>query len=259
MAQAGEPEMQRKLLLPAILLAAGMTILPAQSSDRDNPPLYRGPDTHIPGVFVTPVAGAPFSATALIQSEQTMPDGTVIVKHTIDFVGRDSKGRIRNERRSLVPEPFRGTPALLEVHIFDLQTRMNTFYDPATHIARQRVLPEPAKANAMLEADAKAEDLGSTSINGMDAKGTRHTSTVPAAISGTGKAVTVVDEYWYSEDLQMNLLVRHTDPRTGVQTVALSDIKRQEPPPAFFEVPEGYKIVDVTPPPGAAQLPARPQ
>ena len=63
--------------------------------------------------------------------------------------------------------------------------------------------------------------------------------------------MTVVDEYWYSEDLHVNLLVRHSDPRTGVQTVALSDIKREEPPPAFFEVPEGYKTVDMTPPPGA--------
>ena len=83
------------------------------------------------------------------------------------------------------------------------------------------------------------------------AKGIRRSLTIPAQASGTGAPVTVVDEYWYSEDLHMNLLVRHTDPRTGVQTVALSNINREEPPPAFFEVPEGYKTVDMTPPAGA--------
>jgi len=60
-----------------------------------------------------------------------------------------------------------------------------------------------------------------------------------------------VDEYWYSEDLHVNLLVRRTDPRTGVQTVTLTAIERVERAPEFFEVPEGYKIVDMTPPPGA--------
>jgi len=241
----------RRLLLTASLLVAGLAALPAQQTDSDNPPLYRGTYTHVDGVFVTPVAGAPFSATVLIQSEQTMPDGTAVTKRTINLIGRDSRGRIHNERRSLVPEAFHGSPRLLEVHIFDLQSRLSTFYDPATRIARQRVLPEPPKAAILRSAGVTVEDLGSTSLNGIDAKGSRRTFTIPARASGTGAAVTVSDEYWYSEDLHINLLVRHTDPRTGVQTVALSDIKREEPQQSFFEVPQGYKIVDMTPPPGA--------
>jgi hypothetical protein len=203
---------------------------------------------------VTPVAGAPFSATVLIRSEQTMPDGTTVTKTTINLVGRDSRGRIHNERRALVPDSYHGTPRLIEVHIFDLQTRMNTFYDPVTRIARQRALPEPPKAPNLRNASnpmVKVEDLESTNLDGFAATGLRRSTTIPAQASGTGAAVTVVDEYWYSEDLHMNLLVVHTDPRSGVQTVALSSIKREEPPQSFFEVPEGYKIVDVTPPPGA--------
>jgi hypothetical protein len=170
------------------------------------------------------------------------------------LVGRDSRGRIHNERRVLVPESYRGTPRLIEVHIFDLQTRMNTFYDPMTRIARQRVLPEPPKAPNFFNssnAQVKVEDLESTNLEGFAAKGIRRSFTIPAQASGTGAPVTVVDEYWYSEDLHLNLLVRHTDPRTGVQTVALSNINREGPPPAFFEVPEGFKTVDVTPPAGA--------
>jgi hypothetical protein len=49
----------------------------------------------------------------------------------------------------------------------------------------------------------------------------------------------------------------HTDVRGGRQTVAILSIKRDEPEPALFEVPAGYRIVDMTPPqiaPIAAQV-----
>jgi hypothetical protein len=46
-------------------------------------------------------------------------------------------------------------------------------------------------------------------------------------------------------------VLHHSDPRTGNQTVTLTDLKREEPAPEFFEVPDGYKIVDMTPPEGA--------
>ncbi len=74
------------------------------------------------------------------------------------------------------------------------------------------------------------------------------THIIKAEASGTGKQVEVTDEYWYSEDLHLNLLVHHIDPRTGDQSVAISGIKRDEPASSLFEVPEGFKVVDVTPP-----------
>ena len=88
-------------------------------------------------------------------------------------------------------------------------------------------------------------------MNDLQARGTRVTRNIAPEASGTGNPVQVVDEFWYSEELHMNLLERHTDVRGGVQTVAITSIKREEPPPALFEVPEGYKIVDVTPPANA--------
>jgi len=40
--------------------------------------------------------------------------------------------------------------------------------------------------------------------------------------------------------------VRHTDPRVGVETVGVSNLKREEPPASMFQVPAGYQILDVT-------------
>jgi hypothetical protein len=142
---------------------------------------------------------------------------------------------------------------LREVHISDPLTHTRNIYDPATQIARREVLQEPAKpSNRPTAANpwVKIEDLGSTTLDDIEVKGTRRTLTIPARAKGDA-AVTVVDEYWYSEDLHVSMLLRHTDPRTGVETISLSDVKREEPPQSFFEVPAGYKIVDMTPPPNA--------
>ena len=56
-----------------------------------------------------------------------------------------------------------------------------------------------------------------------------------------------MDEFWYSEELHMNLLERHTDVRGGQQTVAILFIKFGEPEESLFELPKGYKIADMTP------------
>jgi hypothetical protein len=250
--------MKRKLLLTAALFAAGLGALPAQQISNDATPLYRNVSIHLGGINVPPIAGAPFSATAVVEEQQQLPDGTTETKRTINLVGRDARGRTHGENRNMVTESFQGMPQLNEVHLFDPQTRLQVVYEPATHIARRNVRREPpGLANpqgSMAQRtmpQVRVEDLGATVIDNIDVKGTRRTLTIPAQFSSTGAPLTVVDEYWYSEDLHVNVLLRHNDPRTGLQTIALSDLKREEPPQSFFEVPAGYKIVDMTPPPGA--------
>jgi hypothetical protein len=246
--------MQRSLLWIVLLLAAGAAALPAQQISNDANPLYRPTSIIMHTIFVPPIAGVPFSATAVIKNEQPMPDGSVQTSNNINLIGRDSRGRTHGEMRPWMPETFHGMPPLNEVHLFDPQTRLKTIYEPATHIARVQMQAGPPRTVSPANISnplVKMEDLGSTTIDGIDVKGARRTLTIPAQANGTGAAVAVVDEYWYSEDLHMNVLLRHTDPRTGVETIALSNIKREEPDQAFFEVPQGYKIVDMTPPPGA--------
>ncbi len=242
--------MQHNLLWTAMLLAASIGISSAQVISNDANPLYHNPSIHLGGIVVPPISGEPFFATALIENQQILPDGSLRTVRNVNLIGRDSRGRTHGEMRPWVPESFQGMPPLNEVHIFDPQTRLKTIYEPATHIARlmpsepPKTVSPPTSSNPLV----KIEDLGSTTIENIDVKGTRRTLTIPAEANGTGAALTVVDEYWYSEDLHLNLLLRHNDPRTGLETIALSDIKREEPAPEFFEVPEGYKIVDLTPP-----------
>lgn len=243
--------MPKSLLIAGCMMAA--VTLSAQTV-RETPPPYRGPATHVNGVFVTPVAGAPFTAKVLIESEQTLADGSVAKMHTVNVIARDSLGRIYNERRLLVRSAFTGLPPLLSSHIFDPATRMNDFCNPMTRICQERTLPPvpeavlKAQAAGAVRANPNATDLGVSTINGLVARGTRRTRTIPAQFSGTGKPVEITDETWYSEDLHMNLKEQHSDPRSGVQTVTITSIERVEPDAGLFAVPQGYKVVDVTPP-----------
>jgi hypothetical protein len=247
-------------LPPVILLAAIFISYPpqagAQEVARQNPPLYRGVQTHVDGVFVTPVPNVPLTAVTEVHSTQVLDDGSSVSKKTFNNIARDSQGRIYNERRNLVPETFEGTPQIISMHIYDPSTKLNTFLEVETHLARQSVRPEAEPALAgrpsvlpINRPGYQEQDLGTESMENAVVHGVRKTRTIPATASGTGKPVTVTDEYWYSEELHLNLLVKHDDPRTGQQTVAITQVNRSEPPPSTFEIPTDYKIVDETPVP----------
>jgi hypothetical protein len=213
------------------------------------PPPYRGVEQQIGGVFVTPVPNVPFTATAEVESSQVLPDGSTEQKKTYNNIARDSAGRIYNERRTLVPPSFNGTPRIVSMHLYDPQNRLSTFMDPFTHIARETVLPMPEvdPSRQVTSSSAQGEDLGSDTMENVEVHGTRKSKTIPAQFSGTGQAIVVTDEYWYSADLHLNMLVKHNDPRTGEQTVSVTHVNRAEPDQTMFQVPSGYKIVDETP------------
>jgi len=230
----------------------------AQEAAVSNPPPYLGPQTHVDGVFVTPVPGASFSATAELETTQVLSDGTSETKKTINQIARDFQGRIYNERRRLVPISFTGTPRLLSFHIYDPATKLNTFLDPFTHIARQSIFrassqsaPFGAASGASKASESspevQEEDLGTEFMENVQVHGIRVTKTIPHAVSGTGMAVVVTDEYWYSDELHINMLVKHKDSRTGEQTVTVTRVNRAEPDPARFQIPPVYKVVDETP------------
>ncbi len=91
------------------------------------------------------------------------------------------------------------------------------------------------------------EDLGSKTINGLEAKGTRMTTTYPVGRVGNDQPFTVTHETWMSTDLMIPVLQIDNDPRTGVRTMELTNIERGEPDSSLFQPPEGYTIKDQCP------------
>ena len=96
-----------------------------------------------------------------------------------------------------------------------------------------------------LQPITKQEDLGTQNIGGISAHGVRQIQTIPAASSGTGNEIVLTDEYWYADDLHMNVVVKHNDPRTGSVAMTLTQVARGEPDPSLFQIPEDYKPMGI--------------
>jgi hypothetical protein len=84
--------------------------------------------------------------------------------------------------------------------------------------------------------------LGTQMVNGVSAEGTRTTRTIPAGAIGNEKPIVISVERWYSPDLQMNVMIKRSDPRTGDNVFQLTNIIRSEPEPTLFQVPSDYTV-----------------
>jgi hypothetical protein len=93
----------------------------------------------------------------------------------------------------------------------------------------------------------KIESLGTQTIEGVTAEGTRSTHTIPAGEIGNTLPIEVVDETWYSPELQITVMTKHRDPRSGEMTYRLTNINRGEPDRSLFEVPADYTVEEGKP------------
>jgi len=86
------------------------------------------------------------------------------------------------------------------------------------------------------------EQLGKQIIEGVEAEGTRTTVTIPAGEIGNERPIEIVSERWFSPELQLLVMTKNSDPRTGETTYKLTNINRAEPAKSLFEVPSDFTI-----------------
>jgi hypothetical protein len=86
------------------------------------------------------------------------------------------------------------------------------------------------------------EQLGKQMIEGVEAEGTRTTVTIPVGEIGNERPIEIVSERWYSPELQLVVMTKHSDPRSGDTTYKLTNINRAEPAKTLFEVPPGFNV-----------------
>ena len=205
-------------------------------------------------IFVTPIPNVPFSGVVEVERSNVLHDGSIASYHTVREIDRDNRGRIHNEMRALVPADDPQTPPVIRVHLYDPQTRVSTMIVPDKRIfwtdtvnnPPSTVPPSPRYGSAIQQGlpqndFTREEDLGVREFGGLASHGFRETQTIPSE-DGSGKRTVVVDEYWYSDELRINLMVKHSDPRTGTVTLTVAHVVRAEPDPSAFAIPEGYKL-----------------
>jgi len=201
------------------------------------------------------VTGAPFSAVAVSETNQTLTDGNHIARKTVTNLFRDSEGRFRKEVALPAIGPLATSgQAKSFVFINDPVTGMHFILHPDAKVAEQMDMPlgkmkdavkgkmEYHQERAIADGSLKKEDLGTQIIAGVSAQGTRVTHTIPAGQIGNEKAITIVSEHWYSNELQMVVMSKRSDPRFGDTAYTVTNIQRSEPAASLFTVPSDYTV-----------------
>jgi hypothetical protein len=211
--------------------------------------------------------GIPYSAIVKSTFEQTLPDGNSIRGVTRARQARDSSGRTLHEMVTGCVRGEDGQPhERLQVNVDDPVNKTHMFWqvdDMAPKIVRlssNNPPPRTPLAPQELEARRKAsqmqqpprsefhqEDLGTRTINGLMAKGSRTVRIIPAGEEGNQQPLEVVDEVWGSRDMALDLVRIHDDPRLGKSTMEYEELNLGEPDPAMFAPPAGYKVEEVHP------------
>ena len=207
-----------------------------------------------PGPVVT---GAPYSAEAVTDVTQTLADGNKIHQTNTTRVYRDSQGRVRREPGlnalnsaapgSNIPSlAFINDPVAGVSYTLDLTNRTAIEMQLPTPPSGVQLPNRPARGPAN-SASVKTESLGRQMISGVPADGTRVTVTIPAGQIGNAQAIQSVSETWYSPDLQLTVLSKRSDPRSGESVFQLNNLSRVEPPSTLFVVPAEFQITQRTP------------
>jgi len=203
------------------------------------------------------VTGAPFSATAVSETTQTLADGNRISRKTQSNLVRDSQGRVRKEvtltgfgpvapsggSKSFVVinDPVAGTTLILHP---DQKTAEKLGKPFAKMRGAVKDKMEAHHQDEIANGNLKEEDLGTQTVNGVAAQGTRMTHMIPAGQIGNEKPITIVHESWYSNDLQTVVMSKHSDPWMGETSYTLTNIQRGEPDASLFAVPSDYTVTE---------------
>jgi hypothetical protein len=223
------------------------------------------------------VKGAPYSAQAVNEMVQELADGNRIKTSSSSMLYRDSQGRERREESSggtvrsiFITDPVEGVNYTLMPkskqahksgqrtvgfsystggsgegagtgHLGAVMTETRTFVMNSTGNGPETFFFSNQEVNSS-KVKPVVENLGTQMMEGVSAEGTRTTVTIPAGQIGNEKAIMIETERWYSPDLQVTVMNKRSDPRTGTTTYKLTNINRSEPSPTMFQVPSDYTV-----------------
>ena len=224
-----------------------------------------------PGVLRSGVKNAPFTADVVTESSHTLADGNRIRQTVNSKVYRDSDGRTRREQtvslNGLSPNSSPQPMVFINDPVSGVNYSLNSkersgFKSVRSSDGRGGPPRMPMSTDAAgrgpggrgpggmerrsaSDPNFKTESLGRQAIEGIQAEGRRTTMTIPAGQAGNELPIHIVNETWYSAELQTTLLSKHSDPRNGDTVTRLINISRSEPARILFEAPADFKLSEL--------------
>ena len=235
----------------------------------------------MPGGQMSSVQGAPYSATIVNESIQTLADGNRIVQHFTGTTARDSEGRTRQDTAlpAIGNMSASNAPHLVFIQDPVAQTAYTlNLTDKTAHkmpaaptgggpvkamlgavaVGEQMKMKVGGVATASAggaffvqkqvvgneQAEVHTENLGTQTMQGVSVGGIRTTRTIAAGEIGNDRPIDIVTEVWTSPELKTIVYSKRSDPRMGDQTFQLTNIVRSEPDASLFTIPADFKVVE---------------
>ena len=238
------------------LIAFSIAHLFAQAPDQATHAPSGDTQVTVISIFVPPLPNAPFTATVSTTGVRKLDGGGTFTVQNRRTIARDNVGRIFEERRWLYPAGNPNENLLRQTEISDPTAHTIYYCQPnerrcEIYAYYRRATPAPLVPAGPIE-EGKAfltrEILGNDSVNGVEAVGTRETTTYNAGAFGNDQPVSLVKEFWYSPQLGVNVIEKRQDPSYGTQNFVVSDISLGEPDAKLFETPANFQVMDMRKP-----------
>lgn len=220
-----------------------------------------------------------YTAEFKVTQVQTLANGTTISRETTRVQAHDSEGRTMNSTKQL--QPFGNGEEMNSVFVSDPKAGTQINWNSRSKRAMVIVFPTPEQRhgcwrsesgnvtanygvsnpftvagvtpasaaplpNISLRPKPVIEDLGTTMVAGVEAHGTRRTTTIPAGEVGNDQPLTAVQESWLAPSLGLVVRSVRDDPRTGKETLEPVNITLGEPDPSLFLPPKDFELVTQT-------------
>jgi len=204
----------------------------------------------------------PYSLTVKSSFEQRLADGSFVRSYSRVKLARDGEGRTMTQWPQGCYRAEDGQLKLkYNVNVYDPTTKSSLIWSVSpgaekvangartTDFTPRRPteveMAERRKEMQLMQptrSEFKTEDLGTKTIAGIEAHGTRTTRTIPAGEEGNEVPLVTVRETWTSKERGLTMLGINDDPRIGRRTYEVEELTEGEPDASLFTPPEGYRV-----------------
>jgi hypothetical protein len=194
-------------------------------------------------------AKTPYTAEYKITHEQVLADGTTITRESTEVKALDSQGRRMTETTNNAAN----RAPITHVTVYDPVARTQTFWQTPGKVVHVLQLPTAGQHCQTITPDVSvpsgpkrtvtSENLGTQEIQGIEARGHRYTTTVPAGADGNDAPLVSTTERWMALGLNVEVREIRNDPQQGKTTRELTNLTQSDPDLTTFQPPEGYEIV----------------
>ncbi len=242
------------MILGVVFAFLAASSLRPQEPFRNTRPVGKVPDVAAePGadnLYVPPRPGQPFTGKSTVTWVSL--DGSQSHFAFMSMLARDSSGKLYFESRWRMLQSGELQPRSNFIVIDPKeQTRTVCFVEQKTcrinafrrvSFAESNESAELPRATAM-----ETTSLGTSVMDALTVEGRRETTAVAAGAYKNSKPLSITRDIWHSPELDLDVAITKTDPRSGTFARKIEIVSRAEPDPEYFAIPNDYTMFDNRP------------